>query len=618
MTEELTQCINAGKISKTDTEKLLLLSPGAYCKHRSWGFGRIAEWQLLTDQVLIDFTGKKKHPMQLKYAIETLTHIPTEHILARICDDPEAIRNEAKKDPIGLIRSILQSYDGAATSEQIAEILVPAVFDQASFKKWFDTTKKKLKTDGHFVIPTKKTEPFQLQETKIEPHDRLLEQFQKARHPKEQVIALDSLLKIVRPSLFDRAILEKTVSEIEETAARNERLHTTKAVELLLAAKELVQLDKSLEERTEKLSLATLLKNVAKKLSPIFNDLPASKYRRLLTIFPEAFEANWSEQAQQLLRTAEPRLIGEVLFLFDSQNDRKTFGDIIARMIQDRSATSDLLAWICEERASTFPELINSDLLAAIISALERDMHSEIKKHTRLEEVLFEDRDLIADLLKSADLDTARNVVRKIMASPFFSDLDRRSLLARVLKVHPDLQSLVTGHQEKETPAIREESLIVSWPSLERRKNEYEHLVNKLIPQNTKDISIARSYGDLRENFEFKSAKEQQTVLLRQKGELELMLNNARGTNFENPDTSVVSIGTVVTLKDNSTGKHEDYSILGAWDGAPEKRWVSYQAVIGKALLGRKKGDVITLPSETGDRSMTLEKIEAFTDIIPS
>ena len=202
------------------------------------------------------------------------------------------------------------------------------------------------------------------------------------------------------------------------------------------------------------------------------------------------------------------------------------------------------------------------------------------------------------------------------MMSPVFSDLDRRSLLARILKIHPKLQSIVTGHQEKENSAARDENLIVSWKSLERRKHEYENLINKLIPQNTKDISIARSYGDLRENFEFKSAKEQQTVLLRQKGELELLLNKARGTNFENPDTSLVSIGTVVSLRDQDTQEEEVYSILGAWDGAPEKRWVSYQAVIGQALLGRAKGDVVILPAEKGNRSMIIEEIIPFTEEI--
>jgi hypothetical protein len=93
------------------------------------------------------------------------------------------------------------------------------------------------------------------------------------------------------------------------------------------------------------------------------------------------------------------------------------------------------------------------------------------------------------------------------------------------------------------------------------------------------------------------------------------MLNNARGTNFDNVDTSAVSIGSVVSVEPSEGGSSETYSILGAWDGVPEKGWVSYQALIGKALLGKKVGDVLDLPADKGSRSMKIVKIEAFTDV---
>ena len=245
---------------------------------------------------------------------------------------------------------------------------------------------------------------------------------------------------------------------------------------------------------------------------------------------------------------------------------------------------------------------------------MEADLHSDIKSR-RLEEFLFEDRELVTDLLGKAERDSTRQAIRKIMLSPVFGDLNRRSLLARVLKVHPELESLVTGDHDAPSTSARAESLIVSWASLQRRKEELEHIEKVLIPQNIRDISTARSYGDLRENFEFKSAKEQQAVLGRQKAELEQMLKNARGTNFENADTTQVSIGTVVTLEPTAGGTSETYSILGAWDGVPEKGWVSYQAVIGKALLGKKVGAVLEIPADKGTHAVKITSIETFTDV---
>src|SRR5207302_5493617 len=136
--------------------------------------------------------------------------------------------------------------------------------------------------------------------------------------------------------------------------------------------------------------------------------------------------------------------------------------------------------------------------------------------------------------------------------------------------------------------------------SLAKRREEHEELVKKKIPENSKEIALARSYGDLSENFEFKAAKQMQAVLMRRKAELEQALHSARGTAFENPDTSRVSIGTVVTVRDIASKKEETYTILGAWDGDPERNVVSYQTAIGQALLGHAAGEVVILSDENG------------------
>src|SRR5438045_9614752 len=113
---------------------------------------------------------------------------------------------------------------------------------------------------------------------------------------------------------------------------------------------------------------------------------------------------------------------------------------------------------------------------------------------------------------------------------------------------------------------------MVSWESLERRKDEYNELVQKKIPANSKEIAIARSYGDLRENHEYKAAKEMQKILMRRKSELESQLVRARGTDFSNVRTDVVSIGTHVRILDLESGNGEEYTILGAWDSIPDKQ----------------------------------------------
>jgi transcription elongation GreA/GreB family factor len=196
------------------------------------------------------------------------------------------------------------------------------------------------------------------------------------------------------------------------------------------------------------------------------------------------------------------------------------------------------------------------------------------------------------------------------MLTPVFDDLSKRSLMARIVKLYPETQDMITGKQQDE----RADSLIVSWPSLEKRKSDLDHLVTKEIPQNLRDINIAKEQGDLRENAGFKAAKEHQRVLQRRRMEMERDLAHARGTDFENPSTSQVSIGTVVTVRFDD-GSEDTYSILGAWDSSPEHGFISYKAGIGQCLLETTPGTPVELPSEHGARKATVESIKPFTEL---
>src|SRR6266702_4339046 len=93
MDTELQKLVESGKLTSKAAEQLEKLKPGTFCLHRSWGFGRVAEWNLLLNQIVIDFTGKKSHPMQVQYAAENLTPLASEHFLARKAIDPASLKS---------------------------------------------------------------------------------------------------------------------------------------------------------------------------------------------------------------------------------------------------------------------------------------------------------------------------------------------------------------------------------------------------------------------------------------------------------------------------------------------------------------------------------------------
>jgi transcription elongation GreA/GreB family factor len=615
MDAELEKLVEAGKLTARQADHLKELKPGTFCLHKSWGFGRVAEWNLLLNQVLIDFPGKKAHPMQLSYAAENLTVIPPAHFLAKKATDLPGIKELVKKDPVALMRNVLESLGGSATVTQISQMMLGDIFTEPEWKRWWDSTKKLLNKEGYFSVPTKKSEPIQLRGEKVSRANELIKFFEQTRQPKEQVAALDQIIKF--HSEFDKpeAQLQPIVTEIENVAARNQRLNAPLTFELVMARDDLLARSPALRTTNLSLTLARLIADEQARLGAILPKLPAAKERRVLQALPAALGETWTTRALQMMLSNNARAVMQLPRVFADEGKQDELRAFLERGIRDHSVTSEILVWLCRERAN--PEwrpLVMPDLLAAILSALERDQHNENSRGSKLRDLLLDDRELIPDMFEGAELGVARDAMRRLMLTPVFDELTKRSLLARIIKLYPELESVITGEQKEE----KSEALVVSWSSLEKRKAEYEELVNKKIPENSKEIGIARSYGDLRENFEFKAAKEMQAVLMRRKSELETALHNARGTAFESPDTSQVSIGTIVGLRDSDTGKEETYAVLGAWDGDPDRGIISYQTAIGQALLGHKLGEVVTLTNDDDTRRFAIISIDpAPVDITP-
>lgn len=608
MDAELEKLVEAGKLSSKQAEQLEKLKPGTFCLHKSWGFGRVADWNLLLNQITIDFTGKKSHPMQLQYAADNLTALSAEHFLSRKATDLPGIKALLKSDPAAVVRSVLESLGGSGTVQQISSWMVGDLMNEAEWKKWWDSTKKAIKATGYFEVPTKKTAPIQLRGEKVSRANELITFFDQARQPKEQTAALDQIIKFHSEFHDPVAQLQPVIAAIEEAAERNQRLNPALSFDLVLGRDDLLERFPQLRTTNVDLTLTKLVRDEETRLAVILPKLPAGKEKRVLSALPAALGPAWTVRAFQLMRTGQGRTAAQLPKIFaenGSQHELRTFLD---HGIRDHSLSSDTLVWLCRERESgEFRDLITPDLFSAMLSAIERDQHNESSRGNKLRDLLLADRELIPDMFATAEIGVARDGMRRLMLTPVFDELTKRSLLARIIKLHPTLESIVSGDQAKEE---KPEQLIVSWSSLQKRKQEYEDLIQKKIPENTKEISVARSYGDLRENFEFKAAKQMQAVLMRRKTELEQALHNARGTAFESPDTSKVSIGTIVTLKSTS-GDYERYSILGAWDGDPERGILSYKTAIGQALLGRASGERVILNTDQGASDYEITAIEA-------
>jgi len=608
MDSDLQGLVDSGKIAAKTGQQLQQLKPGTYCQHKSWGFGQVKAWNLLLNQVVVDFESKKHHTMQPQYAAESLQPLPDDHFLVRKITQLDTLKAQARDDIPGFFTQLLGGFGGKLTQDQIQKALAPEIVPEAAFKKWWDNAKKILRKDGRFALPSKKTEPISVREHALSYNDELIEAFQKARQLKDQINRLDQIVK--NAGIFKDGLqsLGLVVAQAEESVSRNRRLHPAQAVELVIERDELLKEVPGLSAGA--ISLAQLLQEHEIKLGQIVAEVAVARQRSVLCEFLVAFPQDWDRRLLSLFQDAGYRVVAEIAKVFGENNRAHDVRQYLIRAIRDHSASSDILYWLAKDRASTeFADLIEPDVLAAMLGALERDQFAEARRGSKLHDLLIDDKDLIHDLIVSASVSQARDLMRRLMLTPVFEELNKRSLMARMIKVHGDLQQMVSGESEE-----KEAALVVSWPSLEKRKSEYDDLISKKIPENTKEIGIARSYGDLRENFEYKAAKEMQTVLMRRKAELEQMLSRARGTAFENVETNQVAIGTSVVTRDLESGQLSTYHILGAWDSDPAKGIVSYQTAIGQALIGKTAGDTAELPGETSVKKVEVVEITAWQD----
>ena len=118
-------------------------------------------------------------------------------------------------------------------------------------------------------------------------------------------------------------------------------------------------------------------------------------------------------------------------------------------------------------------------------------------------------------------------------------------------------------------------------------------------------MKIARSYGDLRENFEYKSAKDLEKYLAHRRNALDKEIDNARGTDFKGSDASQGQ-HRHHRHPDRCRRRGIEMTVLGAWDSDPENKLVSYLSEVGKALVGRAPGDTVQVRDEATELMQTL------------
>ena len=146
---------------------------------------------------------------------------------------------------------------------------------------------------------------------------------------------------------------------------------------------------------------------------------------------------------------------------------------------------------------------------------------------------------------------------------------------------------------------------------LDKLKDEIEHLSTVKRREVAERIKEAREFGDISENSEYDDAKNEQAMLEARIASLEEKLRSASVIDASELDSTVVRVGSLVSVKDEGSGKSLKYTIVGSTEANPSENRLSNESPVGKGLLGRKKGDTVKVQLPNGKiRELKITKID--------
>jgi transcription elongation factor GreA len=175
----------------------------------------------------------------------------------------------------------------------------------------------------------------------------------------------------------------------------------------------------------------------------------------------------------------------------------------------------------------------------------------------------------------------------------------------RIKERFPDFRFLGEPEAEKVS-----RGLLVTRASFEKKQQDLKHVIDVEIPENSKEIGIAMSKGDLRENAEYKAALEKQEMLKVVASRLKEDVQQAQIFNENEVKTDRIGFGTRARLRNERTGQSESYVILGPWESNPSKNVISYLSPLGMALWDHGPGEELKFAINQNEFHYIVEGIE--------
>lgn len=574
-----------------DFEKHIVFDVGNFVFHRTWNIGRIAG--VKSGEVTIDFAKSRGHVMSLKMAIDSLMPLSRDHIwVLKAIWPKEKLKEKVKSDPVWTLKTIIKSFDNRAELKRIKAELVPAVLSSSEWNSWNAKAKDILKTDASFGNAPDDIGAFIVRDRPLSFEEKVYIQFKAEKNYFDRI---QYFRDYIETNDFDSEYFSEMLAYFSSFLKSYQSVDEHVIASYLLL-KELTAKHPRLQQGVP-LKFTDLFADIDNPLE-IYLSIKDNDLRNAYIQHIKAMVSEWPGIYIKLLPYARSMRMLEALKTAGYSDKLKRMGmDIVENYRDYREAFIWLVKDLRDEPWFAELGIVYEKILLTLLHILditfkEIDNHKDTTENRRVnrlvQNILFKENVLEKFLLET-NIETTERVYALLMDIKEIDPAIKINIKHKIAEKYPNFRFF--GEEEKLTIS---RGLVVTAKKFEEKQRLLQKIMEEEVPQNQKEIAFALSLGDLRENAEYKAAKEKQDELNAKVGKLKNELERAQIFDRSTVNTTKISFGTRVKLTNEINGKTEHYTILGPWESDPAKNIISYLSPLGKKLLNHKVGETLS------------------------
>lgn len=570
-------------------ELLTHMSKGKFVFHTGgWGVGEVMDISLLREHVLLEFEGTAAlKDLSFESAFRNLIPLSSEHFLARRFGDPDALEEEGRQDPLGLIHLLLRDL-GPKNAQEIKDELCELVIPEKDWTKWWQSARGKIKKDTKIKSPKSLKEPFELRLSEVPHSHRFQEMIKEIEGIDQAILLIYNFLRdfpeVLKNEEVKQSIKQHLLSGFEST----EQLE-----ELNLARK--IQVSFLLEDvfPDEFPNAAADLIRPLENVSHVLNLIDIAFFKKRLLTVVRASRKDWVQVFMLLLYGNLPNPIRDYLFkeLEADSTSQPLIKGKVQELLHKMTLFPEAFVWyfqkLVAKEAVPFNDqegkyqFLEAFLVLLHFAESKPEMKDLVKKMYQI--ALANRYAVIRDFIVDASVPYLKEFLLLASKCQSFSKHDVKILHSLAEVVQPSLMS-------KKKPSTEIEIIWTTQEGYQKLQERIQQIGTVETVENAKEIEAARAHGDLRENAEYKYALERRSRLQAELRTLTDQLNKARIISKDDIHANEVSVGAHVQLLDK-TGNRLEYTLLGPWDADPEKNILSFQSKLAQAMIGCKQGE---------------------------